>query len=162
MITRPGPDPEPTHHLAQLNLARLLHPLDAPENAEFLDALDPINALAESSPGFVWRLRGDDGVSSTYVPVPGVDDALVVANYSVWTGVETLRHFVNRSGHGAYLRRRREWFAPFDGPTTVCWWIEPGHIPPLAEAYQRLLRLRDHGPSAEGWPMTKPCPRPSI
>jgi hypothetical protein len=39
-----------SYHLAQLNVARLLAPLDSPVLVDFVGNLDRINALAESSP----------------------------------------------------------------------------------------------------------------
>ena len=146
--------------LAEFNVARLRRPLDDAENAEFVAALDPVNAIAESSPGFVWRLVDDDGGSSSYVRVPGIDDPLLIVNMSVWTDVESLRHYVTRSGHAAYLRRRREWFERPDGPVVVCWWMPAGELPSPADGQRRLEHLRDHGPSAEGWHLHDPFPRP--
>ena len=148
------------HHLAEFNIARLAHPLDALENAEFVAALDPINAIAEATPGFIWRLKDEEGASSSYVRIPEIDDPLVIVNYSVWADLESLRHFVTRSGHGAYLRRRRDWFETGSEPSTVCWWTPAGQIPSVAEAYRRLLGLRTSGPTPEGWPMNKPFAAP--
>lgn len=148
------------HHLVQLNVGRLRAPLDDPSMAEFAESLGPINALAESSPGFVWRLVAEDGSSSSYVDVPGADDPLLAVNYSIWTDLESLRGFVFRSDHTGYLRRRREWFAPIAEAITVCWWVPAGEIPPLAEAMDRLDHLRRHGPSDQGWPMTRPYDPP--
>lgn len=147
-------------HLAEFNIARLTHPLDAAETAEFVAALDPINAIAEATPGFVWRLTDDEGQSSTYVTVEEIDDPLTIVNYSIWTDLESLKHFVVRSGHGAYLRRRKEWFDAPTGPTTVCWWIPAGTIPSVKEANVRLTELREQGPSERGWPMNRPMPKP--
>jgi len=147
-------------HLAELNVARLTHPLDAPESAEFVAALGPINDLAEASVGFVWRLKDDGGQSSSYVEVPGNDDPNIIVNYSIWADLESLRKYVTKSGHSAYLRRRKEWFDSSTQPGTVCWWIREGERPPLSEALQRLEQLRASGPSAAGWPLQKPFPVP--
>ncbi|MDY7106863.1 MAG: DUF3291 domain-containing protein [Actinomycetota bacterium] len=159
-----GPAAGPTaidgFHLAELNVARLTRPLDDAENAEFVAALGPINAIAEATPGFVWRLTDDDGQSSTYVTIPEIDDPLVIANYSIWRDVDSLRHYVYRSGHASYLRRRRDWFERPSAATTVCWWTPEGTIPGVAEAYRRLERLRRDGPSADGWPLNRPHPAP--
>lgn len=148
------------HHLAQLNVGRLRQPLDHPDTAEFVAALDPVNLLAEASPGFVWRLEDDDGNSSSYVEIPGNDDPLLIVNYSIWADLESLRHFMYQSGHAAYLRRRGEWFARIPEASTVLFWIPAGTIPTVAEAYERLLHLREHGPSDRGWPLTKARPAP--
>jgi hypothetical protein len=94
-------------HLAQLNVARLRHPIDAPETSEFVANLDPINALAEASPGFVWRLQDDSGNATSIHPTP---DPMFIVNLSVWASIAALEDFVRRSAHAALLRRRREWF----------------------------------------------------
>ena len=148
------------YHLAQLNVARLRHPLDSEESAEFVAALAPINELAEAAPGFVWRLVDEDGNSSSYVPVPAIEDSLVIVNYSVWRDLESLKHYVYKSGHATYLRRRREWFEPSEQASTVCWWTPAGTIPDVADAYARLEQLRAEGPSDRGWPPTRPRPTP--
>ena len=148
------------YYLAELNVARLRHPLDAAETAEFVAALEPMNAIAEATPGFVWRLVDEDGQSSSFVAVPSIRDPLVIVNYSVWRDLESLKHYVYKSGHASYLRRKRDWFEPIREATTVCWWIPAGEIPDVAEAYRRLEHLREHGPSAEGWPPTSPFPVP--
>ena len=145
-------------HVAQLNIGRLHHPLDAEENAEFAAALGPINALAEATPGFVWRLVDDDGRSSSYVRLPGEDDPANVVNMSVWADLDSLKHFMYRSGHAIYLRRQREWFERSEVATSVCWWIPAGEIPDLADAHRRLEHLRLHGPTTEGWPVNSPVP----
>lgn len=149
-----------THQLAQFNVARLHQPLDHPATAAFVDALVPINELAEASPGFVWRLTGEGGASSSYVAIPGVDDPLLIINFSVWQDVESLRAFVYRSDHTTYLRRRREWFETMAEAYLVCWWVPAGTIPSVAEAYRRLVHLRGHGPSDEAWPINRPVEPP--
>jgi Domain of unknown function (DUF3291) len=149
-------------HLAEFNIARLRRPLDHADTAEFVAALEPINVIAEHTPGFVWRLTDDDGNSSSYVPVVGIDDPLLIVNYSVWEDLESLRHFLYRSGHSSYLRRRREWFEPMSEASLVCWWTPAGKIPDVGEAYRRLQALRRDGPSPEGWPLTEPVPVPSV
>lgn len=140
-----------THHLAQLNLGLLRAPLDSAEMSEFRRALDPINALAEATPGFVWRLQDDDGASSSYVVVPGVDDPLWAPNMSVWESREALAHFMYKSGHASYLRRRAEWFQRPSGAINVLWWIPAGELPTLDDAVRRLRHLEQHGPSQEGF-----------
>jgi hypothetical protein len=136
-------------HFAELNIARLLHPLDHTENAEFVAVLDAVNAIAEVSGGFVWRLKDDDGRSASYVTV--YDDPQLIVNLSVWDSPEALRHFVYRSGHSSYLRRRKEWFGDAIGEQMVCWWIPAGEVPDVHDAARRLQRLQAHGPSADGF-----------
>lgn len=148
------------YHLAQLNLARLRHPLDADETAEFVAALEPVNAIAEATPGFVWRLTDESGQSSASVVVAEIDDPLVIVNYSIWADLESFRHYVYKSGHSSYLRRRRDWFEPMDEAAVVCWWTPAGTVPPVADALARLEGLRTDGPSPRGWPLGSPMDPP--
>jgi hypothetical protein len=144
-------------HLAQLNIARLVDDPESETVAEFMRAIGPINSLGEASPGFVWMLKDDAGVGATGQRFPGhEEDDRVIVNLTVWTDVPALDHFVHRSGHAMYLRRRREWFEKADQPTTVLWWIEEGHAPDLVEAADRLERLRAHGPTPEAFDLTTP------
>ena len=146
-------------HLAELNVARLRHPLDAVETAEFVSVLDAVNLIAEVSPGFVWRLQGEANQSSSYVTA--YDDPLVIINLTVWTDVESLKHFTYRSGHGAYFRRRSEWFEPTTEAHMVCWWTPAGTVPDVADAVARLERLRADGPSEHGFLFNAPLPKPA-
>lgn len=130
-------------HLAELNIGRLHFPIDAPETAEFADALDEINALAEASPGFVWRLQTDEGNATA---IKAFDDELTILNLSVWTSIETLADYVYRSAHTPFLRRRRQWFEHME-VAVVLWWVPAGHVPTVAEALHRLERLRAVGPT---------------
>ncbi len=149
-----------TNHVAQLNVARLLNPLDHEHTSAFVAALGPINELAESSEGFVWRLTDDEGASSSYVPVEGIDDPLMIVNYSIWEDLDSLHNFVYRTAHTEFMRRRREWFERLGDAYSVCWWIPAGTIPAVGEACERLRHLRAHGPSVAGWPLNRPLPPP--
>ncbi len=150
-----------SYHLAQLNLGLFRAPLDTDEMAEFAAALDPVNALAESTPGFIWRLTDDQGGPSSFVDVPGMDDPLWAPNMSVWADLESLKHFMYKSGHASYLRRRTEWFQVPDRPITVLWWIAAGELPTLEGAVKRLNYMAEHGPSDAGWSLTKPLDPPT-
>ena len=162
MFGKPSPPAEVmTHHLAQCNIGRVLRPLDHDEMAEFVAALDPINALAETSDGFIWRLQDHDGQSSSYVDIPGNDDPLLIINFSIWEDLASLRKFVNHTDHVVYLRRRRDWFEKIDSPTSVAWWTPIGAIPSVGEAYRRVLQLRDLGPTPSAFPLTRPFPAPA-
>lgn len=132
-----------SHELAQLNLAKLRAPLDSPRLADFVASLEPINALAERSPGFVWRLATPAG-DATSIRHFGDD---VIVNMSVWSDVESLRRFVYRTRHAAVMRRRDEWFERFGATYLVLWWVPAGHRPSLAEAECRLERLSTLGAS---------------
>ena len=133
----------PTYHLAQLNIAHMKAPLDAPEMADFVANLDRINALAEAAPGFVWRLQGAEGNATAFRPFG--DDTLV--NLSVWTGVEALSDYVYKSAHVDIMKRRKEWFERTPEATSVLWWVPQGHRPDENEALQKLQTLRAMGPS---------------
>ena len=126
-------------HLAQLNVGHLVDDPDSSTVAEFMNALGPINQLGESSPGFVWMLKDENGAGAVGQRFPGhEDDKRFIANLTVWTDVDSLHHFTTRSGHAMYLRRRREWFEKSEEPTTVLWWIDDRHTsqisrkPPIA------------------------------
>jgi hypothetical protein len=134
-----------SHHLAQINISRLLAPIDAPETADFVAALDPVNARADRAPGFVWRLQTDEGNATS---VRAFDDPLVIVNLSVWESIESLEAFAYRDdGHLAVLRRRREWFERHVESYTTLWWIPAGTTPTVAEATSRLAELRANGPT---------------
>ena len=148
----------PAWHLAELNVARLRRPLDHPGTAEFVAALDGINALAESSPGFVWRLTDDSGQSSSYVRAD--DDPLVIINLSVWVSPDHLHDFVFHTAHTPFLRRRREWFERMTEPFLVCWWVPAGEVPTVDSALARLGRLRRYGVSDEAFTLRDRRPPP--
>ena len=135
-------------HLAQLNTGRMRAPTDDPLVKEFMDALDPVNALAERSPGFVWRFQTADGNATAERPF---DDDTILVNFSTWESVEALSDYVYRSDHAAYLRRRAEWFERFDGIYSVLWWVPAGHRPTVEEALERLEHLRVHGPTRKAF-----------
>jgi len=144
------------HHLAQINVAAAVAPLDDPRMAGFVDGLVSVNALAEGSPGFVWRLQDDAGDATG---IQAFDDPTILVNITVWESVEALRDFTYRSEHGAYFRRRREWFAA-DRRGTALWWVEAGHIPSVDEAVGRLEYLRAHGPSPFAFTFATVVPPP--
>jgi heme-degrading monooxygenase HmoA len=144
-------------HFAELNIATLLVPLDHDDNTEFVSVLEAVNLIAEVSEGFVWRLKDDEGRSASYVPV--YEDPRVIINLTVWESPDALRHFTYRSGHGAYFRRRTEWFE--GGSEMVCWWVPAGTIPTVDDAISRLNHLRAHGPSEVGFLFTDVMDCPS-
>jgi Domain of unknown function (DUF3291) len=131
-------------HLAQLNIGRLRAPLDDPAIDDFRNNLARINALAEVSPGFVWRLQDEAG-DATGIKL--FDDDLTIINLTVWTSIESLADFAYRSDHVEQLRRRREFFEPPTQPILCLWWIPEGTIPTPQEALGRLDHLRTHGPT---------------
>ncbi|MBD9730907.1 DUF3291 domain-containing protein [Streptomyces sp. H28] len=143
------------HELAQVNIARLLAPLDSPQLKDFVDALDPVNADAEAADGFVWRLVGDAG-DATDVPVFG--DAWQIINMSVWRDLKTLTAFMYRGRHREMLARRREFFARIEEAMVALWWVPAGHRPTVAEAEHRILHLRAHGPTPYAFTLRAPFP----
>jgi hypothetical protein len=146
-----------TYHLAQLNIGILRGPLDSPIVAGFVAALDPINALADKSPGFVWRLQTEDGNATSVRPF---EDESILVNMSVWESREALADFVYRSAHTPVMRRRREWFHQMAEAYLVLWWVPAGHIPSTAEARERLEHLRVHGPTPYAFTVREPFPPP--
>jgi len=142
----------PDFHLAQVNIARMLGPLDGPLLAGFVARLDEINALADASPGFVWRFQTAEGNATALRPY---DDERILFNLSVWASLEDLRQYVYRSAHSQLIGRRKDWFAKFEQPFVALWWVPAGHIPSVAEAKQRLSLLQDHGETPEAFSFKK-------
>lgn len=131
-------------HLAQLNIAKMKYPLDSAQMKDFTDNLDPVNALAEQSEGFVWRLKDDSGNATAF---NAFDDPDLIVNMSVWKSVDDLKNFMFRTHHKHFLGRKKEWFEPVAEDTYVLWWIEEDHQPTLEEAVSRLTYLRENGDS---------------
>ena len=145
-------------HLAQANIGRFRAPLDDPIMEGFRTQLDPVNALADRSPGFVWRLQTEDGNATAIRPYDG--DNLMAINMSVWESLESLQQFVYKSGHVETLRARKQWFEPIDGPILVLWWIPVGQIPTVRDAQERLQHLAEHGPTPHAFTFRTPFPAP--
>lgn len=131
--------------LAQVNVARMVEPLEHPSMASFVALLDEVNELAESSAGFVWRFQGADGNATYLRPY---DDDRILFNMSVWTSVEALRAYAYGGAHADAMRRRREWFSRFEQPNVALWWVREGTRPAVSEALARLEHLQRHGPTA--------------
>jgi hypothetical protein len=135
------------YELAQLNVATMKFPLDAPGMADFVANLERINALAEQSPGFVWRLQTEEGDATA---MRRLGDNMLV-NLSVWADVESLNHYVYQTAHVEIMRRRKEWFERMGEAHFVLWWVPAGHRPGVEEAAARLALLREQGPSAQAF-----------
>jgi hypothetical protein len=143
-------------HLAEINIGRLLAPLDDPRIRDFVENLDRVNALAEAAPGFVWRLKGDGNNATDIRPFD--DDPMMAVNMSVWTDLAFLGAYVYRSDHVQIMRRRREFFeVPAEAFMTL-WWVPAGHTPSIAEGIERLEHFRRHGPSAHAFSFREPFP----
>ncbi len=130
------------HHLAQINIGRILGPIDGPVMAEFVANLDRINAMADTAPGFVWRLQSEQG-NATSIKV--YEDDMLLINMSLWESIEALHKYVYYTAHVEYVRRRREWFEKLTIPYTTLWWVPAGHIPTPQEAKERLEWLHENG-----------------
>ena len=136
------------YQLAQLNIARFRLPQEDPVNADFVNNLDRVNAIADQQPGFVWRLVGE---GNNALDIHAFDDQHVASNLSVWNDVESLEAFVfSNEAHRDILRRRREWFDKLEF-YLVLWWVSAGHRPDLEEAKGRLECLQENGPTAEAF-----------
>jgi hypothetical protein len=142
-------------HLAQINIGRLVAPLDDPRIASFLDQLDRVNVLAEQSPGFVWRLQSDSGNATE---IAYNDDPFVIVNMSVWESIEALQGFVYRSKHVDVLKDRAQWFEKPLKAHYCLWWIPAGHVPTVAEGRERLTQYQELGPTPSSFWFSQPFP----
>jgi hypothetical protein len=140
------------YHIAQINIGRILGTMDSPIMKEFKDNLEPINAVAEATPGFVWRLKGDNN-NATEIHV--YDDPYLLINMSVWENVDALFQYVYKSAHTPYVSRRREWFEKMTVPMMALWWIPAAHEPTPAEAKIRLEYLDQHGATPNAFTFKK-------
>lgn len=141
--------------IAQVNIARMKGALEDPIMAEFVARLDEINALADRSPGFVWRLQTSGGNATYLRPY---DDDRILFNMSVWESIEHLKRYVYYTAHVELVRQRHAWFEKFSGAYTALWWIPKGHVPGIDEAKKRLAYLDAHGPTPFAFTFKKPFP----
>jgi hypothetical protein len=145
-------------HVAQVNVARWAVDPDGPEAQAFRDRLDPVNAVADRAPGFVWRLEDDELGNATSIRV--LDDPDLLVNVSVWRDVESLLAFVTRGAHLDVMQHRRAWFERLDVAYAALWWVPAGTVPTVEEAEQRLLHLRAHGPTPYAFSLRRSFPPP--
>jgi len=148
-----------TFHIAQINVGRILGPIDSAIMADFVARLDEINALADGSPGFVWRLQTEDGDATAIRPF---DDEMIILTLSVWESPAALHAYVYQSGHAEVMRRRREWFSRMAEAFVALWWVPAGHRPTVAEAVVRLDCLRAHGPTPHAFTFRQQFPPPDV
>ncbi|MBZ5619194.1 MAG: DUF3291 domain-containing protein [Acidobacteriia bacterium] len=144
-------------HLAQINIGRLVAPLDDPGIADFVAALEPINALADRAPGFVWRLQSASGNATD---IPYCDDLTVNVNMSVWESVEALRDYAYGSKHMEFFRERARWFEKMEKPSYCLWWVPIGHRPTVAEGRDRLTHYQEHGATPYSFWFSQRFPMP--
>ncbi|MGI9305543.1 MAG: DUF3291 domain-containing protein [Gammaproteobacteria bacterium] len=144
-------------HLAQINIAKMLAPLEYPLMADFVARLDSINALADRSPGFVWRLQDEVG-DATSIRV--FEDDRILINMSVWESIEALSDYVYQSGHVSVLRDRKRWFTKVEGPSLALWWVRAGSTPEVDDAVRRLALLKVRGASVQAFTFAQPFSQP--
>ena len=135
-------------HLVELNIGKFKYPVNDPRMAGFMSNLDRVNAIAERSPGFVWRLKGDNNNATDF----RVGEDMAV-NLSVWENARSLEDYVFKTVHVQFYKKREAWFDLMEKPHFVLWWVPEGHLPTLDEAYARLKRYEAEGASehAFGW-----------
>lgn len=146
------------YYLAQINIALMKAPLEDPIMAEFAAALNEVNAIADRSPGFIWRLQSSSGNATD---IRAYSDPRMLVNLSVWQSVEQLKAYVYRSLHGEFFVRRRKWFEKYQGEHFAMWWIPIGHLPTVEEGKAKLEYLALHGDSPESFTFAKPYPPPT-
>lgn len=140
-------------HLAQMNVARALYPLDHEGMRGFMEKLDEINALAENGPGFVWRLKSDSG-NATDIQVS--DDPKFIVNMSVWTDIDSLFSYVYRTSHTKVMAQRRSWFERPVSAHMVLWWVEAGTNPTVENGLEKIALLEENGPETQAFTFKRP------
>ncbi len=144
-------------HVAQLNIATALYPMDDQRMSRFVEQLDAINALADNSPGFIWRLQSESG-NATDIVVD--DDPMLIVNMSVWRDVDALFEFAYKTAHRQVIADRRQWFKRPDGAYQVLWWVRAGHEPSVDEGMAKLRLLRTSDPGAQAFTFKVKFPPP--
>jgi hypothetical protein len=157
-VEKSNPTHREDYYLAQINIALMKAPLEAPVMAEFAAGLAEVNAIAERSPGFIWRLQTSSGNATDIRAYP---DPRMLVNLSVWQSVEQLKAYVYRSLHGEFFVRRRKWFEKYQGEHFTMWWIPIGYLPTVEEGKVKLEYLALHGDSPESFTFAKPYPPPT-
>ncbi len=147
-----------SHQLAQINVARLIAPLDDPRIQAFVDQLEPVNRLADNSPGFVWRLQSEQGNATD---LAYNDDPFILVNMSVWKSLEALKDFVYQLRHLGVFRDRQKWFEKMTLPHYCLWWVPVGHRPSVPEGRARLEQYQKYGSTPDAFWFTEWYPAPS-
>lgn len=146
------------YQLAQINIGRLIAPIDDPRIAEFVAQLEPINAIADRARGFVWRLQSASGNATD---IAYNDDPFIMVNMSVWESLEALREYAYKSDHMKVLRERAKWFVKMDKPHYCLWWVPAGHIPTVAEGRERLEHYQKNGATPYSFWFSQEFPEPA-
>jgi hypothetical protein len=146
------------YQLAEINIARMKGvTIDDPVMKEFVDNLDKVNEIAEQSEGFVWRLKDEDNNATNLNPY---NDEQVIVNVSVWDSIESLEHYMYKTFHSEFLKRRKEWFQSFGQVSTAMWWIKKGEIPDMDQAMEKLDYLQKNGVSEIVFNFKQKYPKP--
>src|SRR5579863_6971740 len=146
------------YHIAQINIGRLIASIDDTRIAGFVEQLAPVNALADATPGFLWRLQSDSG-NATDILYDEKDPSMML-NMSVWESVEALRQFTYQSAHLEVFKQRAQWFEKLSQPIYCLWWVPAGHIPTVAEGRERLEHYQKHGPTPHAFWFQQLFPAP--
>ncbi len=141
--------------LAQMNIARAVADMESDTMAGFVARLDEINALADGSPGFIWRLQDETGDATA---IQAFDDPHLLVNMSVWQDLESLQQYVYNTAHVELLKNRVAWFDKLNDVSQVLWWVPAGEIPTVSEGKARLQHLQDHGATGAAFTFSKPFP----
>lgn len=150
---------EKAWHLAQINIAKIIgNSIEDPIMEKFVAQLDEVNALAEGSPGFVWRLKDESNNATNLNPY---HDNRIIINMSVWETLEDLVRFVYQGRHAEVLRSRRDWFVNFGKPFTTLWYVPAGKFPSIEEAMERLQSLQEQGPTPFAFDFKTRFPEPA-
>lgn len=144
-------------HIAQVNVGRMPGGRGDAQVAGFYAELDRINALADVSPGFVWRLVGEGRDAIDLRPTP---DPLFLINMSVCTDADALFNYVYRIAHVGVMAGRREWFARMDAAHQALWWVEAGDLPTVSGALSKLWLLDNFGSSEQALTFKARFPQP--
>lgn len=146
------------YHLAQINIAKARDAMDSETMKGFVDRLDEINALADKSPGFIWRLQTEEGDATS---IQAFGDPALIVNMSVWEDIDSLRHYVYKSVHVELVRDRDAWFSKILQAHQTLWWIPAGHIPSVEEGKEKLQYIDRNGPTENAFTFAKPFAMPS-
>jgi hypothetical protein len=141
------------YHLAQINIAHAQAPMESAVMKGFVDRLAEINALADNSPGFVWRLQTDEGDSTA---LRAFEDPMLLVNMSVWESLDSLKNYVYKSLHVELIRDRDAWFNKMTRPYQALWWVPMGHIPSVTEGKEKLELLQKGVPTIDAFTFVKP------
>jgi hypothetical protein len=146
------------YQLAEINIARMKGvAISDPIMKEFVDNLGKVNEIAEQSEGFVWRLKDEDNNATNLNPY---NDEQVIVNVSVWDSIESLEHYMYKTFHSEFLKRRKEWFQSFGQVSTAMWWIKKGEIPDINQATEKLDYLQKNGASEIVFNFRQKYPKP--